>query len=387
MSADKVVIQDLNILYILLFNRFGTLQMRALEDILFMRDMGANPKVFCFKNSIIEEKLNYHGIETITFNKKKLTGNFDINYYLTLKKILKKEQFSVIHCYGLRSVWVICLALRSYFKTGLILTLNTSYKNHLKGFFYRILARRIDSVFCFTQRLKDILVEFLPIHKRKFNIIGAGINMQKFDHFSKVETETFRVGTIINEEYIKLADLEAFINSLLPLIENKKNIPFEIVLVATKPWSEMKIKKELVDLLHERGVDYKVSLKESRDLLEQFSFLDLYLNPTREPFHIYNLYAAMCHVPVLTSRDGAFGGFEVNEDSTFLETYRYDDSRELIVKCMKIQSNYDQYMKSVEASTKKLKEFHNTEEYNSFLCFYYEKIYSQRSRLAKRFLS
>jgi hypothetical protein len=215
--------------------------------------------------------------------------------------------------------------------------------------------------------------------------MGAGVNLKSFENVSnKSENETFKIGTIISSTLDDCSSLLTFINAIDPLLSydhRLKDKKIEVVLISDQPWKVIKINKELVELLHERAIDYKVRLIDRSSARVGLSELDVFISTTREPFNLLEVYAMLSNIPLLIPRKG-YTDTALEGQSRVYETYHFQDSRELRVKCYKIIDRYSEYMGSYAKIRSKLLKTHSNEEYFSSLSFYYEKVFSQRSKLS-----
>ena len=374
---EKVYINDLSVLYVSPGRKYGTLEKRAIEDALFFRDIGGKPKIFCLANSITYQKALENDLEIIVY-KKIILRNFDLNYYLFLKNLFTKEEVDLVHCYGLRYLWVLAFSLRKYQKIGLFVTLNKIYSGSFRKPLYRFLCRRVDTVFCFSERMKEMLTEWLPIHKRKLIKIGAGIDFYNLVPKKSLTEGKKKIGSIIPFDFDKEEQFSTLINSILPMLGHEigGETGVEFYLYSEVAWAQMPCKQMIVDLLHGRGIDYKVFLKEKTSFNDVMGNLDLYIGISTEPLDVNLVNAMVRRVPVVVPRNGVSEDLWIKNNRPF-ETYHWEDSRELKYKCLKILDNYDKYLLRLDQHNNGLIKHHSLAEYINSLSFYYNKVYSQ----------
>lgn len=374
--SDKIYINDFSILFVSLSDRYGMLEKRALEDAIFLRDIGGKPTILCLKDSYIYKKAQANAINVIEF-RKSVRRNFDFNYYFFIKKVLKDDHFDIIHCYGLKYFWMLSLALRKHNQIGLFITLNQVYSSIYKKPLYQLLMRRVDTVFCFSDRLKDLLADWLPIHRWKLKKIGAGVDFVNIEKSSQEINETKKIGSIIPVDLSESNQIETLLNSFTPLLSS--DFPVELYLFSEEPWDNMPSKQLIVDLLHSRGIDYKVFLKEKISFNQVMKDLDIFIGISEEPLDLFLLHAMARCVPILVPRNG------ISEDMWFkknipFETYHFDDARELKVKCLKILGDKSKYQAQLEKVSSKILGNHNLNEYVDTLSFHYNKVYLTRHK-------
>lgn len=374
--SDKVYINDFSILFISLSERFGLLEKRAIEDALFLRDIGGKPTIVCMKDSYLYKKAMNNDIPVIEY-KKIVKRNFDFNYYFFIKKVLNEDSFDIVHCYGLKYFWMLSLALRKYNLVGLFVTLNQAYSSIYKKPLYQLLMRRVDTVFCFSDRLKELLADWLPIHKWKLKKIGAGVDFINIERSSSEINDIKKIGSIVPIDLSGPEQIDTLLNSFTPLLSSDYRV--ELYLYSEEPWEQMPSKQLIVDMLHSRGIDYKVFLKEKKSFNEVMKNLDIFIGISNEPLDLFLLHAMVRCVPVLVPRNGIAEDMWFKKNVPF-ETYYYDDARELKVKCLKILGNKSKYQEKLEKVSSKILGNHNFNEYVDTLSFHYNKVYLTRHK-------
>lgn len=373
---EKIFLKDFSILYVCLGVKYGMLEKRALEDAIFLRDIGGKPKILCNKNSLIYVRAKENDIEVITY-KKKVSSNFDFNYYFFLKKKLKEYSFDLVHCYGLRYVWVLAFVLRRYPKVGLLLTLNKIYSTSFRKPLYQLLLRRVDTIFCFSDRMKEMLAEWLPIHRWKLKKIGAGVDFVSVKARQEIDDEVRRIGAIIPLDFDKEEQVETLINAFNPLLSSMHTL--ELFLYSEVPWSQMPSKNLIVDMLHARGIDYKVFLKEKTSYNDVMKSLDVFIGISNEPLDLSLINALVRQVPSVVPRNGFSEDIWLKKSKPF-ETYFWKDARELKNKCLKILNNYQDFANKIQRLSSNIVQDHSLSEYVNTLSFHYNKVYTTRRK-------
>jgi glycosyltransferase involved in cell wall biosynthesis len=391
---EKVLIADLTALYVCLSEKWGTLERRALADLVYFRDLGGNPILLCRPGTPLTEAAKNEDIQVIEYTGKRIRRSMDISYYIFLKKLYQEISFDIVHCYGLIYVWQLCLLLKRKPQIPLILTLNKYINKKFKSFYYRFLFTRVDSLNTLDEMTKDMIVNYLPILKKRVHVLGVGIDteiIKKNRRKDEGKIFSWKVGCYIPRNVESVQFFIPLFNSIRSFYEVKSNddssfsearVVFS--LFSDLKWTSHPINRELRGLIMDMGLEDYVRLENSvRPQYELGHFHILLTLENSEPFNDYEIEALLSNVPILVPRSSTRQSL-VGEKTRYGETYKFSDARELKVKLLKIIGRYSTYLKNVNDLFDSLAEVHSLEKYSEVLYSQYEQLRQQRLRLSQR---
>jgi glycosyltransferase involved in cell wall biosynthesis len=376
---ERVLFSDLSTLYICPSQRWGTLERKALNDCLIQRDFGGNPVLFCLKDSKLDEEAKKWDITTIYYTGNKVRSFFDLTYYLNLKKILKTINFDVIHCYSLNYIWEACFLLMTKPQIPLLFTFNDYLNDAYKNYFQRWLFKRVDQVLVFSQIMKEVVQETLPVSNRKIKISGNGV-----ESFKKLEVNKLKRKDIncIVSSIEDLEQVKTFIYAIKALKEHVEKLDLEINL---NVFSITKIEKfenyeTVIQQVHDNNLSELIHFNKIKEDIEAFQNADVFIGTAfNEPFNDYEMMAILAKVPVLLPRTASRQSL-LNKYKWTGESYYYSDPREVKVKLLKILTNDQVYLNELSDQHQSFKDNHGIDSYITRLCGFYEKNYSKRMR-------
>lgn len=389
MKKNKVILSDIKILVVVLSEHFSTIEKRALEDCLMHRDSGMQVKLFCLKKSLIGDWAQKSDIDIIYSNKKAAKREIDFKLLSEISKIVEDFDFDIVHLYSLKHFPVVSVALRRNTLTSLIITTNEALIGYKKNLLYRLLFRRVDSIFCFTERQRDLLCERLPVHQRKFHLIGMGIDIN-LENIKKIKTneDEIIIGTFVSPDTQDLSGLKVYLDAIVSLglaveRENSKGKKIKFSLASFLPWREHPMQKALMNELQLRNLDYIVSLDHIADLKRWVNELDLYVNHSLfQAIDYVEIFAQLLNVAVLYPRNGTHANYGLVDQGLIGESYAIGDARELRTKLLKLLDDAPIYQQQFRKMSKSIQEMHTVEGYLAQLTFHYEKLITQRARLS-----
>lgn len=377
-KSEKIIVQDLNILFVCLSEKWSTIERKAIFDASYLRDVGGSPTLFCVRGSMLDKKAEEESIERVYITKSKITKSLNIKFFKEFRKLVHSKRFDVVHCYNLKTIWLASILLKSNKTTVLFCSLNQNIKHSYKNPFIKWLLRRVDKVFTLSEELAEYIKESFSIHHRKVSVVGCGI-----PELAKKERETNKIGVIFHN-YSELKNFRQAIGVFRQLKEYAKeeyNSLELYLLVGPRIYNRPRFKKELTAVEHEFYQGDIFLSKLSEEKINDLSIL-LCLEG-REPITDYEVAAMTRGIPVLwprtLSRQGLLYRYGKIGDS-----YAISDMREARSKLYYMVKYYENYVKVLNKRHESLVEDHGLEKYVERLSLHYERSLSLRRRHAQK---
>lgn len=364
---------------------YGTLERRALQDCVYLRDIGGNPVLYCQRNSPISEEAAKQDIPIIHYTGRALKRNFEFTYLSDLRELLKENRYDLIHCYGSSFVWMICMALIGNPKIPLLLTENNNAKVRFKGMLYRWLVRRIDLVLVSSNSISSQISDFLPVSSRKVKIAGGGVEVGKRRHMGQHDKKV--IGTFLVRNALIYKKVELILYAIPYLLKKTQDLSFEteFVFYCDMPWVTVKEFPRIQELIEELNVGHVVKFEHIKTGPDQvIQSFDIYIGTEfEEPFNDFEIMALLYFVPTVLPRTAARQELLVGR-RLIGESYHYYDSRELKDKLLKIILDEPLYITHIQEFHEMLSEQHGMESYCERLIEFYENNYEKRIRISER---
>jgi hypothetical protein len=308
-------LSDFKILYICPSMNWGTLQRRMIQDAIYLRDSGVNIHLFCLKNSPISDEAIRESLEVHYHVKPALNHWFDYSYYRTLKKLIEDYNYDIVHVYGLKYVWPVCLLLNKKPLTPLLLTINTFLKRKFKTFFNRMLFSRVDKVITFDDLLKDVILSFLPVKKNRIQVLGTGIDKTPISAEKDNENidAKWKVGCYVPKTIDSIKEVIPVFHSIRTLFEtqdenNQLVNNIELVLFTDGFWNQATLNKELRGLIMDMGLENFIRLENKLMPLKNLEMLDVLIGlEYGEPIYDYEINALSHNIPIISPRTSSRG--------------------------------------------------------------------------------
>lgn len=377
---DKVLINDLRVLFICPSEKWGPLERRIVNDCLYLKKIGGKPLLYCIKDSYIDLQAQKHSLPRQFHKGKKVHTFFDLRYYLDLKSILKEYAIDVIHCYNLNYVWTLCLLLMTKAKYPLILTVNSHQPKNYDSLFQKWLLKRVDYVMTFSTSIKDAIKTKLPIPTKKIEVVGAGVATEQCPKFLKETIQ--KVGVIITDSD-QLKFLPDFINTIEAIKSDKKiekqSIQF-VVYTYPKQITDTEVEKfnASFQTLNENKIEViGVELDTSFKALEN---IDLYISLAfNQPFCDIEIMALLWGAPIIVPRMASRSELLDNFCAVGF-SFKQNDSRELRQAIMSLVSNQKLYLGNVQQHRDGINILHGKKHYLETVYSHYTRICAQRMR-------
>jgi hypothetical protein len=269
----------------------------------------------------------------------------------------------------------------------MVFTFNESFSWQKNRFLDKWLISRIDSIFAFTQNMKQLAAETFPISERKIHVTGAGIDFPEKMLFSQHGQEKTKIMLFISRTEEDLRNLKIFVDSIPPLFHQLESIDYHPKLIFTFltdiSWYVHPLFGDIKRMILERQLEMHISFETRPLAVTIFKDCDIFVGlPQLELFSDQDLYAMVSQIPVLLPRTSTHQ--ELVRQGKFGETYHPEDGRELKSKLFKIITKYSSYLDHLQSIDCDLQDQHHFERYAKELYSSYEKLYTQRLRYSQK---
>lgn len=352
---------------------WGSLERRVLKDALFQKKLGVRPTIYCFKKSVLSSFAIENDIKVLFTQNKKINELVDIQYFLELRKILKENNYGLVHCFSTRYIWMAALVLKSFRSIPLFLTINKRINFSFRGLIYKWLLRRVDRIFAFSQTMIDIVPTFLDVPKRKVKFSGFGLD----ENPNLKESAKLLVIVVSSDQVQKL---EAFIVKLLHVL--KKHELKLMVYYDRSVEFKSKVNK-IKDIIISLGVGEIVGLRKftSEDIAFQKNRILIGLS-NKEAVTDYEVSALLRDTLVLSARSLA----RSNVSRLFygaLQTYKFTDDRNFLKNLEYLILNGPSLISKLETQKKEVIFYHGQSNYFELLTTNFLKINKVRLRFSR----
>lgn len=389
MSPKKVILSDLKILSIIPSRDFGTVEKKALDDAIIHRDAGGSVEVLCLSESLLHRRLTQEEITSRFYAGNEVSRDFDFTLYRDLRKLILENEYDLIQIYDTKYLWPSIVALRGDTKTPLILTTNEVHFPYRKTLVHQWMLRRLDAIFCFTERQREVIAEAFSLPKRKIHVVGMGLDMTP-NMINAHQGDTFRFATLVAPHEKDLTGLCCFLDAIKSITMSFENWHYHhkslrFILGSQVEWVKHPLYRRIVQELELRGLDYKVAMEFVPDIKTWTSSIDVYVNHSfNQAVDWIEVVAQVLAKPVLYPRNGGNYTDASHGQGLIGESYGLENARNLRVSALKIVDNYDKYKDDFTALADEIKNFHGVEEYLRLRSFHFEKLTHLRHRVAAK---
>lgn len=384
---ERLRLSDLSVLYVCLSGAWDTIERRCISDASYFRNIGGASFILCHEKSLIDKEAEKEDIPRIYFPTDLSTWRSKLNFYFQIQLILQKQQIDIIHSYNYDCLMPLGMILKGMPQIPMVFTFNEDIDWRKSSFFDKWFVSRTDSIFTFSENIRDLAVELFPVNGRKIYVTGAGIDFPaKIKRSLHLETRR-KIMTFIPRMEDDLNSLRIFVDSIPPLLYQLEQLEYKHDLIFTFltdiSWYEHPIYESLKRMILERHLEMNISFETRPLSSSSFQDCDIFVGlPLKELFSDLDLYALVTQTPVLLPRTSTRQ--QVVKQGKFGETYHPEDGRELKDKMIKILTNYPRYLDELSGVELELQEQHHFERYAEELYAHYEKNYTQRLRYTQK---
>lgn len=158
---------------------WGGLEMEVLKISGALRDRGHELVLLCPKESTLFNEAQKSGLKPVSaFNK----GTTFYNTIGFLAKILKKENFDVIHCQLSHDLWTLVPAVRlRRCKAKFFMSKHVASRVRKKDIFHSFLYKRLDGIITISNFIRENVIDTCPVKPEIVTTIYNGIPDQLYD--------------------------------------------------------------------------------------------------------------------------------------------------------------------------------------------------------------
>lgn len=376
---EKINLVDFKFLLICPSDKWSSLERRAVFDAIYLRNIGASPTLLCYKKSQVAIEAEKQAIPVTYIKRKKNAPLRGWTFFLHLRQVIAENEFDVVHCYHIFTLWSVCFILKRDILIPVFFTFNQTIQRVYHKFYQRWLLKRVDNVFALSQETKDIFIESFYISPKKVCNIGFGLDVLKKERDQK---DFYKLGCVVdNKRELKrikyIVKVFRFLKNQLG--EKYSNLSFYIFL-GPRVFQQEAAKNTLTELDYE-FYEGDIMLYGLEDRYEDFKQLDLLLGVAfDELVNDYEIISLINDVPVLFPRTAARQSLLFRYGSIG-ESYFEGDVREACSKISKILNNYETYVAQLRLHSGEIYETHGVDTYASEFEELYLKAYVKRKRL------
>lgn len=384
---ERLRLSDLSVLYVCLSEAWDTIERRCISDASYFRNIGGSSFILCHEKSLIDKEAEKEDIPRIYFPTDLSTWRSKLNFYFQIQLILQKQQIDIIHSYNYDCLLPLGMILKGMPQIPMVFTFNEDIEWKRSSLLDKWFVSRTDSIFTFSENIRDLAVELFPVNGRKIYVTGAGIDFPaKIKRSLHLETRR-KIMTFIPRTEDDLKTLRIFVDSIPPLLYQLEHLGYKHDLIFTFltdiSWYEHPIYESLKRMILERHLEMSINFETRPLASSSFQDCDIFVGlPLKELFSDLDLYALVTQTPVLLPRTSTRQ--QVVKQGKFGETYHSGDGRELKDKMIKILTNYPKYLEELAGVELELQEQHHFERYAEELYAHYEKLYTQRLRYTQK---
>jgi glycosyltransferase involved in cell wall biosynthesis len=384
---ERLRLSDLSILYVCLSEAWDTIERRCISDASYFRNIGGASFILCHEKSLIDKEAEKEDIPRIYFPTDLSTWRSKLNFYFQIQLILQKQQIDIIHSYNYDCLLPLGMILKGMPQIPMVFTFNEDIEWKKSSFFDKWFVSRTDSIFTFSENIRDLAEELFPVNGRKIYVTGVGIDFPaKIKRSLHLETRR-KIMTFVPRTEEDLKTLRIFVDSIPPLLYQLEHLGYKHDLIFTFltdiSWYEHPMYESLKRMILERHLEMNINFETRPLASSSFQDCDIFVGlPLKELFSDLDLYALVTQTPVLLPRTSTRQ--QVVKQGKFGETYHPEDGRELKDKMIKILTNYPKYLEELSGVELELQEQHHFERYAEELYAHYEKLYTQRLRYTQK---
>lgn len=168
---------------------WGGLEMEVLKISVALRDLGHEVVLLCPEKSTLFEEAQKSGLKPVSAFSK------GTPFYKTIKhlaKILRDENFDVIHCQLSHDLWTLVPAIRfRRYKAKFLMSKHVASRVKKKDIFHSFLYRRLDGIITISDFIRENVIDTCPVKPEKVKTIYNGIPDQLYNATNK-DTNSLR---------------------------------------------------------------------------------------------------------------------------------------------------------------------------------------------------
>lgn len=366
----------MKILFTCLSNGWGGLEMYSLSILLQLKKNN-DVYLLAIKNSPIYNEANNFNIKTFLIKSENYFNPFS---FISLRKLLSKEKFDVIHSHSSKDLWFLVPVLKFLkLSTQLHFTKHVASGIIKKDFLHTWLYSRINKVYAISKMIEENIIRTTSISKEKIILFYNGIDTQKYNP-QLYDRKKFRNEINVTENEILIGMIgrisqgkghKEFINSANILMQKYDNIKFVIVGHASIGEEEYynEIKKIADTVKHKEKIIFTGLRK---DIPEILSAIDIFVFPSHDESFGLTLVEAMSMQKANVATK-ASGVLEIAVDNFTSLLFNKEDVDDLTNKISLLIEDSQLRKLLGENSRKRVLENFDIQNYTKKLTEYYEE--------------
>ncbi len=169
----------MKILYSCLSRSWGGMEMFTITAAQNLLARGIETHILCYPESSLHKASEKAGIVTHTSKTKTYFSPFEI---LKLRKLIKSEDYTLVHTQASKDLWLLSPALYLTKKRiSLFLTKQVGSYIVKKDLLHRFIYKRVNKVFAISKVIERNLLDTCPIPKEKIYLLHNGVDIAKFN--------------------------------------------------------------------------------------------------------------------------------------------------------------------------------------------------------------
>lgn len=323
------------------------------EFITVLNRSHVNVHFFCYKDSHIDKKVKSLKSRVRVYYIHRQTSFF--YQMFAFRRFFKRFRVQIVHCFESKSILSIAVAVNKYPLIPFLFTDLTCKSTFKHNFFSRVYINRVDRIITSFNELIPYIHEKYSYPVRKVEQFGVLLKKKRKTDFNKhdlrekilFEKEDWLVGAKCTRETKNIEELQYFIYTF----ESLKNQRVEegkvaLILFSEREWEEYPFFTELKNILAIERIE-NIHFVTTEDIPGYFEEIDLWvMHSLDEGIEKSSLNALVNEVPVLAPRSEMV--CEFNQRNHFvIETFKFNDSRELRKKIILCLSNNKQILDKV----------------------------------------
>lgn len=339
----------MNLLEMCTSQSWGGMEMRTLRVSQSLKKLGHSVTLICYPESSLAKEAQQSGINTITLPFK---NGIHISLILQLRKILKQNQFDLIHTQFSRDLRFIVPAAEKLNKQlPIVLTKRLGSFVNKKDFFHKYLYSRVDLITAISEVIKRNVIETCPVESNKVEVFYNGIDIQKYQEALKHRERIRKEFGLKNEVVIGIFGRfshgkghKDFLHAAKIIIEKRKQTKF--LIVGSESFGEESYAESIYELAEDLKLkDNLVFTGYRKDIPELMGAIDILAVPSHaEAFGNVAIEGMAASKPVVASNKDGLLEIVVNEKTgLFFETKNENSLANALIKLIDNKNLRDEF--------------------------------------------
>lgn len=380
---------EMNAITICLSHSWGGLEQTAAYDVQALVSKGLRMKLVALQGSPIHEVLKKNsGVEVIPLQYRP-RDHFDLKLRDDFKKWILGDRVNLVHVHQPTLLSSIVPWLYAYKKVPLFVSRHIMSDHSKKTPYHYWLYRRVDSIIAMSESLKENVLQYHPVERKKIEVIRLGLDFDRFDP-EKVDAKKQRAEWGADDSTIVLGLVgridpakgqSTFLKAAAGLIKKTpKGTKLKFVIVGEETLGStvghLNDLKKLVEIFHLE--DHVIFTGFKENIPECMQAFDVFVMPSRqEAFGLVAIEAMSMECPVIISSGGS--AQEISGNGAFGLLVRPDDAFDLQNKMLNLILNEEGRRKMGKLAREHVKKLYDRDARMQKTLALYERGFSLRS--------